>query len=442
MHLLHTLLAVTFLSPGFSWVPTITTQHRVRPVTTTRLASSASDAAEIPDYAGKTIYQRTFYRLSPGSSVSKPNALVLEERLRFQSDPGQPGYILPVGPRTYIFREGTNEDEITDAIYRLDLGTATHNGPGTMDTTIATILYLASNPEMVQGDVLQLACESGAAGVLGCVGARFAMDAKHHKTNDDLEIMTVPKHENVFPPRMHHLSLSEEGGDEALRAAYDAAKHFSNGEVSLKDIRWSTRVPGRRYDHNYRLVVGSDIDFSYPNSKELARTVANLLLPSNEFAIASSKDGASTSASFGAMGMDPGGAESTAPPKDPAREVDPKYPPSFVYVCPDVRENTTYLRQFLEKGFRMTVNMDFLKLERLQFVFQTLPDDAPEDEIEDLDLELKEDSSRSYQSLTAFHHPDYAGEGSGEYFFPMETGAYEGGSRSTYLEPEAESSPW
>jgi hypothetical protein len=56
--------------------------------------------------------------------------------------------------------------------------------------------------------------------------------------------------------------------------------------------------------------------------------------------------------------------------------------------------NTTYLRQFSEKGFRMTVNMDFLKLKRLQFVFQTLPGNAPEDKIEDLDLELKEDSSQ------------------------------------------------
>jgi hypothetical protein len=38
--------------------------------------------------------------------------------------------------------------------------------------------------------------------------------------------------------------------------------------------------------------------------------------------------------------------------------------------------------------------------------------------------------------LTAVHHPDYAGEGSGEYFFPLETGAYEGGLSSTYMEPE------
>jgi hypothetical protein len=81
-----------------------------------------------------------------------------------ESNPGQPGYIFPKCPRTYIFREGTNEDKITGEIYRMDLGTATHNGPGNMDPTstathngpgnmdptIATDLYLASNPEMVK----------------------------------------------------------------------------------------------------------------------------------------------------------------------------------------------------------------------------------------------------------------------------------------------------
>jgi hypothetical protein len=439
MRCLDTTLVFTLLSPVFSWLPH---QHSVRP--TTRLASSEQ---ELPDFEGKTIYQRCFYRLSPGSTVSKPNALLIEERLRFKADPGNKGYILPFGPRTYIFREGTNEDEITDELYRIHLGSATHNGPGTMDTSIATILYLASNPEMVQGDVLQLGCESGIAGILGCIGARFAMNPKR-KSQDAEDVFTVPKHEDVFPPKMHHLTLSDEGDDEGMRATYDIVKHFSNGEVSLKDIRWGTRIPGRRYDHYYRTIIGSDMDFSYPNSKELARTVANYLLPSNEFAVISTKDGASTSGgssgggSFGGIGMD---MESSAPApqrEDPMKEVNSNIAPTFVHVCPDARENVTYLRQFLENGFKMTVNSDYLKLGRLQFVFQTLPEDAPEDEIEDLDLELKDESSRSYQSLTAFHHPDYAGDGTGEYFFPLETGEYEGGSRSTYLEPEEESSPW
>ena len=59
------------------------------------------------DYTGKTIYQRTFYRLSPDSQVQLPNAIMIEERLRFLPDTANPGYILPVGPRTLILREGS-----------------------------------------------------------------------------------------------------------------------------------------------------------------------------------------------------------------------------------------------------------------------------------------------------------------------------------------------
>jgi hypothetical protein len=424
--------------------------------------STTPDEEEIiPDYEGKTVYQRSFYRLSPGSTVSKPNALVLEERLRFQPDPENPGYLLPFGPRTYLFRQGTQEDEITDEVYRINFGSTTHNGPGTMDTTIATILYVASNPELVQGDILQLGCEEGAAGLLGCIAARFtAMEdgdgattskQQPNKHDDIDDVMTVPKHKEVFPPRMRHLTLSEEG-EERLGAAYPAVRHFSNGLVSLKDIRWSTRIQGRRYDHYYRTILGSDMDFSYPNSKELARAVANYLLPSDPMAIVSTKDGAAgaasstgPSSSFGGIGMDLGETTTTQRSQqqsDPKHDVDPQIPPTFVHVCPDVRENVTYLRQALENGFKMTVQTGYLKLERLQFVPQALPEDAPEEELEDLDLELKDESNRSYQSLTAIHHPDYAGDGTGEYFFPLETGEYESGSRSPYLEPEEGGSPW
>ena len=89
----------------------------------------------------------------------------------------------------------------------------------------------------------------------------------------------------------------------------------------------------------------------------------------------------------------------------------------------------------------MNVDLGYLKLQKLRFVYQMVPDDDesevdPEAQVEDLDLELQDESSSVYESLTAVHNPDYAGAGSGEYFFPMETGEYEGGSRSTYLEPE------
>jgi hypothetical protein len=90
------LLAVSLLlSPVVSWLPQQQQHHRLllqrSPCTTgtsTRLASTTpGEEIEIPDYEGKTIYQRSFYRLSPCSTVSKPNALVLEERLPFKPDP-------------------------------------------------------------------------------------------------------------------------------------------------------------------------------------------------------------------------------------------------------------------------------------------------------------------------------------------------------------------
>ena len=446
-------IAVTTTTVVFGWSshPQLSLVKSALSPPRSSLQSTATEGEpELPDYTGKTIYQRTFYRLSPGSTVSHPNAIVLEERLRFQPDPNNKGYILPKGPRTFIIRKGTHEDAITDELYRVHLGTYTHNGPGTMDTAIATMLYLASNPELVQGEVLELACEDGAASLVGCIAAKFVLDpfsSVATTPEGDLEIMTVPKHKSVFPKRMHHLTLSEEE-DDGLRNAYDIVKGFSNGEVSLKNIRWSTRIPGRRYDHYYRLIVGSDIDLTYPSSKELARVVANYLLPSDEFAVVSIKGAgeSSASSSFGGLGMDIVAESSSSArsgqSREPDCEVDPKYPATFVHVCPDTRENTTYLRQFLEKGFRMTVNTGYLKMERLRFVFQTLDEDDPESMIEDLDLELKDETYRSYQSLTAVHHPEYAGEGTGEYFFPMETGEYEGGSRSTYLEPEEDRSPW
>jgi hypothetical protein len=418
------------------------TPHSFRSSSQT-LNSEAS--GDLPDFEGKTIYQRTFYRLAPGSQVAKPNALVLEERLRFQSDPERPGYILPIGPRTYIFREGTSEDEITDALYRFDLGSGTnpHNGPGTMDTDIATALWMASNPHLIQGDVLQLGCEAGAAGVLGCMAAKLALNpqvVKQEVESSSPEVLTVPKDEKVFPDRMHFLTLSDEGED-SLRAASETVQPLGNSKITLKDVRWSTRLPpGRRYDHYYRTIVGSDIDFSYPSSKELARTVANCLLPSNELAVISTKDGASTSSSFGGFGME---MEDSTPQIPNEKPVDSSIPPAFVHVAPETREDLRYLKQFLEMGFKMTVDMGYINLERLNFVFQSMEQGTAEAELENLDtLELKDDTTRSYQFIKAVHHPNYAGDGSGEYFFPLETGEYEGGSRSTWLEPEEGGSPW
>lgn len=106
----------------FSWLlPLSTSSIGINRIATTPLFSSTegfeseidSEDEEEPaertpeDYTGKTIYQRTFYRLSPDSQVQLPNSIMIEERLRFLPDTARPGYILPVGPRTLILREGS-----------------------------------------------------------------------------------------------------------------------------------------------------------------------------------------------------------------------------------------------------------------------------------------------------------------------------------------------
>ena len=77
----------------------------------------------------------------------------------------------------------------------------------------------------------------------------------------------------------------------------------------------------------------------------------------------------------------------------------------------------------------MTMNSGYVSLERLAFTFQTLEQGADEAELEELvdTLELKDDLIKGFQFVQAVHHPDYSGQGTGEYFVPLETGEYEGG---------------
>ena len=437
--------------------------RRTPPSTTSPLSSktkkfsqqlnlSTSSSSDLGDLSGKKVVQRTFYRLSPGSQVQIPNALVLEERLRYIPNPDNAGYIKPDGPRTIIFRKGTAEDEITNELYRLNLHESStsashHSGPGRMDTSYATALFLAAHPKFMQGAVMEIACETGVAGILGCIGAHMASGeyTPPHRLEDD--VLTVPEEDDtIFPARLERLVLSDERSD-AIQDTFDTVKEgkFHQAKVQVQELPWSVRIPKRRYDTFYRAIVGSDVDFTYPSAKELARVVANSLLPSNPAALEdqlATVAKSSGSSSFGGLGME----MDSSPPstagnndgdkKDPATEVDPSIPPVFMHVCPENREDEKYLRQFLEKGFKMNVATGYLKLQKLAFVFQTYPEDASEADIEDLDLELKEERGVAYKSIVATHNIDYGGYGTGEYFFPLETGEYEGGSRSTYLEPE------
>lgn len=392
---------------------------------TPEASSPDSTRTSSKNLAGKTIYQRAFYRFSPESDLDMHNAVVIEERVRFEPDPKDPEYIKPTGPRTLILRDGqVEEGEIGDEFFVCQVhdGSKTHQGAGTdfsIQSCIATAMYLASNPSLVSGRVLEVACETGLAGLLGCIGAGYVSNKDHKKKEMTDEIMTIPhERDDLIPDALETLYLTD-SDEERLNLAFKNVKNsgLSPSKVSIEELAWDKRArrrPGKPLKE-FHTIIASDVAFSYPEAKELSHTVANRLEPW----------GASMSGMF--MGSE---------------EEKVGSPPRFVHVCPDAHEDPIHLQRLLEKGYRMSVSTGYLKLERLKFCFQTLPHNEPESALDDLDLELEESKDIYYQSLTAQHHPDYAGEGSGEIFFPMETGEFDASGGSTSMERETDTSPW
>jgi hypothetical protein len=385
----------------------------------------ADSTRPISDLSGKTLYQRVFYRFSPGSDVEIHDSIVVEERVRFEPDPSKgEDYIRPVGPRTLILRDGDVEDgEIGDDFFTLDVHDSlpTHRGAGKdaeMEGTIATALYLASTPSLCQGQVLEVACDMGLASLLGAIGAGYVTRKRDGslgtKKKETDEILTVPSefdgHHGLLPDKLECLTLTDRD-EERLNLAFRNVKDsgVKASKVTIDALEWSVRRPqpftGTKMKEYYTIVT-SDVAFTYPEAKELARTVANRLEPSSPYI---SSD----------------------------RQL-----PRFVHVCPDVREDVAYLHRLCDKGYRMSVLTGYLKVEKLAFVLQSLDSLKSEEYLDDIELELQEFKETVYQSLTATHHPDYAGEGSGELFFPVETGEYDGAGGSAYLEREGDRGVW
>lgn len=425
-------LALCGVSPVVqSWV---SPAHRRTPLslksqTTTRLSSSesGSEGGETPeiDISGKTIYQRIFYRLSPLSEVDLHNGIVVEERVRFKADEARgEGYMKPIGARTLILRNGKVEDgEIGDEVLEINVkeslnDAVTHSGAGrdlAMEATIATILYLSSNPKYVEGNVLELGCGVGLAGLLGSIGAGALTASDDGKSDSDgansgesNDILTIPKG-TPLTDELKQLTLSDEDAENLdLAVANVRLSNVPKSKVNLEELSWRKRSLNRRTPKLFHTIVASDLNYNFPEAKELAHTVAHQL---EAFSTWDTMKGNS------------------------------KSPPTFVHMCLDAREDVSYLHKFLAKGYRMNVNTGYVKLEKLVFVYQMLLESEPEEKLDELELELQEFQETTYQSLTAQHDPAYT-DGAGEYFFPMETGEYESASSQTYLEPESDGSKW
>jgi predicted nicotinamide N-methyase len=384
-------------------------------------------------WQGKDIYQRVFYRFSTGSDVDIQDAVVAEERCRFAVDPQRPDYIIPVGQRTLILRNGRVDDgDIGDDFFTVNIPgsasdtakSATHNGAGNdpdIQSAIVCALYLASNPNLCQGRILELSADSGLGSLLGCIGAGYSLQSDAATLTEKAadiadDILTIAKgHNSLFPPELEVLTISDVDDVRLTKVLsfLKGSSFASESKVALDILDWRVRAiqqVGTRMSSlpsDFRMIVASDVAFSYPESKQLARVVANRLEATAQYVY---KSGSTL--------------------------------PSFVYITPDDRDEVTYLRRILEKGYRMSTSSKYLKLEKLVFHLQKIQEGEPESVLDDLELELKEVKEIRYQTLQAQHHPDYLGGGSGEFFFPLETGEYDATSGTSFLEKEAESGPW
>lgn len=429
-YLLASFFAALCLTTVDAWIsPVSPSQLGCSLKKSTKLLESSSDEHEKKlDIKGKDIYQRVFYRLAPVSDVDVFNNLVVEERVRFKSDEARgEGYLKPVGPRTLILRDGQVEDgDIGDELFVLKVKEdknpdATHGGAGmsrTLEATIATMLYVACNPKHVEGKVLEIGCELGLAGLLGSIGAGALEAKKQDKDRDNSEeesedqlggdILTIPKG-TPMTDELKMLTLTDSDPErlELVRENVKLSRVPSN-IVTLKELDWSKRALNRRSPEIFHTIIAGDLDYTYPEARELAHTVAHHLeaLSSWEFIKGESKSA-----------------------------------PTFIHVCPEAREQTVYLNKFLSKGYRMNTRTGYVKMEKIIFLFQLLPESEPEQKLDDLELQVQEFKEVVYQSLIAEHHPDYT-EGAGELFFPMETGEYDSAGGSTYLEPDPGRSPW
>jgi predicted nicotinamide N-methyase len=396
--------------PAAAWLSSPRSARRMR-VPLAPLCSS--DNTNDPDYTGKTLYQRVFYRFSPGSDVDVHDAIVVEERVRFQVDPDN--RMIKVGDRKIILRDGQVEDgEIGDDFFTLSTDHTENDME--LQSEIVTAMFLASNPSLCStGRVLEVGCCSGIASLLGCIGAGFVSrrdtaDVTVEEKDVAQEILTIGKakatHDDTLLPVDLEMLVLTDDDERRLNAALHNCKHsgVSPSKVSVELLDWKQRARAGP-TKEFNTVVASDISFSFPEAKALARTVANRLAPVVWY--------------------------------DASQRT-----PRFVHVCPESRD-VAYLHRFLSQGYKMSASTGYLNVEKLRFAAQILPtSESSESMLDDLELEVQHVSEIPFQSLIAQHHPDYAGQGSGELFFPMETGAYDVQSGSTYLEPEAGSSPW
>ena len=417
-----------------------TSSHRSSPL---RLAveeddnnnSNNDDDNTAPNLEGKTVYKRTLFRLQPTPALPIPNALVLEERLRYRPSANDPTFMEPFGPRTLLLRDGqVEEGAIGDEFYTIhvhevppskatSVGSTTlqHGGrAGALDESLVLALVMAAQPECFHGPVLEIAARQGLGALVGCLGAAFATQTPEQRAERNVKVTDQEEEEDVLTLPVDHYSdkilykglttlIITESDPVMLDLCVENADSVPSKKIHVQALDWRTRAlpmaAGRQQRREYVTVALADLPLTFPETREMARTVAHRVAPSNP-----------ELASWTLAASNRGGDDDDT--KD-----GPLPTPRFIHVSREGREESVYLRKYLTEGCRMNVNTDFCTVEKIGFAIQSIDTVPPSEEnalLDPLELEVASMDEMVYQIMTAEHHIDYTGSGSGEVFFPME----------------------
>ena len=298
-----------------------------------------------------------------------------------------------------------------------------------MDESIILGLVLAAQPDACQGSVLEVAAREGLGALVGCMGAaigtktpeeRAALPKQMADQQED-DVLTVPTNhvsERLLPKGLTSLVITDRDPVMLDLCAAQVASLMGGGggssKVHVQALDWQTRAlpmaqrtKGRK---EYATVVLADGPLTFPETREMVRSVAHRVGPSNpalaRLLFEDDKDDKSSGSPFST--------------------------PRFVHISRDGREETVYMRKYLTEGCRMSVSTDYVTVEKIGFAIQSIDSVPPSEEnalLDQLELEVSRVDELDYQILTAMHDPAYTGGGSGEVFFPMEATDFSVGGR-------------
>ena len=412
-------------------LPASKTATRTRPNTSLQMAKGGN-------LAGKVVYQRFLYKLSPLSDVPE-TPYTIEERLRFQvGDDGRE--LTPVGRKTFILRGGPDDDE-TDAsppgdasksqrrvgkiLYKESFHEITEsesgaesyaaNARGTIaDVSIASALYFAAQPQLIRGNVLELSSGVGFGGIMSCVAAGAAMPKPSHEINplddsdeegentdgegsDAADDDILPRKDKTpLPPNLEKLTLSD-SNEEILNECSKNTRvcGIPSDKIGLGLLDWNMPVK-KELKNQFDCILGNDIAYQFPDVKGISRLAAYCLRANPYVGETIERDN-----------LDGG---------------------QFVHVGPHSRDTISDLRKKLRSGYRMEVDVGYLELERFDLapmILDSVKDEgAAEDKLQKEDkgyVACQSQSMEKFSTFVATHCDGYDGF-NGEFFFPAETG--------------------